>query len=1442
MGPDFRFSPLRPLTALVLAAVATVAPGRALAGAIRLLSADDTGLTVSVEVQGEQWRPTGTPGRSTMQIPGFGVMTVPGRPEVPYATTLIAIPPGARVVTRVLESAPEETRTDVLLPIAARPSVEGDPQGLGAVPVEEDVPPILDGAWPVERVELGEPFELRRQRMLALAIRPIRYDEASGRLTLVRRMTVRVDFVGGARPAAVAAPEDRFWEPVLQGALLNYEHGRRFRVTPGAARESRAPDGVTGGTGSLLDRPMPGERLLGRGPVAPGAASGAAAFDEDAPEVRIQVDSTGFYAFPFSELSAKGFSSGVPVGEVSLHRHAYLEGTVAPAPPYQTIDIPIEVRDANGNGVFDGPDAILAYVQNWADRSGVSIHQRTWGDAEVVFATSRPGGAGLRMATRSGWRSQVGLTPLASYPQTRHWEKNFQYMNAYAAVFDTGTVDVFHWTNLATYYNRPDSIAFEISALDTTQAATVRLNWVGREGTTHYLWARVTAQYGQPGARTTWVADSSNAGWAGRQPFTRTAVIPGGALSEGATNRLGIWGKRSAAAPDPVNNALTFSGFNWFEITWWRRFAAIRGYLECTGDAGSGEVEIAATGFADSLRLTAYDVTDPANPVRLRAVLKEPDAGGWRLRLQDSTATGAPRRYVVADTPKSLPSSRYSNVTRRRLFDHASGDYLIVVPEAFLGTVTPLEQLRTGQGMSVLVSPVESIFDEFNGGRRSAWALRRFIRYAYESWSVRFVVLVGDGTEDPMNWTRTARPDWIPAQLIPGPVPFGTGGEYLFERIPSDPWYAICVDCTQDELQFAPKVPEIFVGRLPVNSVQEATNTIAKIVGYESFDASQLWRRKVLLLADDQYSGQSSFGNDPGTSGYCRRSYEDKFRLLNETVRDVILGEAGLVESEPEVFDMGYWLRNEPIDPLSLPDSCRPDRRSTQIRTRANVTPELIARLNEGRLWWNYQGHSNEQEVSHEDIYLNLQSDDDKNKLTNAGRLFFFSGFSCHPNSFARTYEAGPYGPAFGEELVTLPGGGAIASFGSTGYEIIPRSGFQHINVELARALFVDPPRGGAAGDGARPVIGEVAALALLRWEPFGRGSFERDVGVTYTLLGDPGSRLWIGPPQAAVTANDVPTVDGTPIRLHTPGDAVSLKARLVSNAALAAISVTREDSAGVDTLPLARYTITPAFPDTGAASHGGRSYEARLDTTLTPESFSWKFHTVDRYGVTRTYDAAFSFATLLRADGQTVSDNDVVAPAANLTLFVQSPSPVVPATDLTLTVNGVVVPFTATPDPGDNSGREWLLSWTHDPLPIDQYVVRLAAAGGATRTHLFRVEVGGNELRIANAFVFPNPFQDDAIGANFTFTLISGGPSDVLIRVYTVNGKMVYQRKERGLAPGYHQLHWDGTDAEGYPLANGTYVYRLLANNGASHQVVESRLVKLRRPRRGTLENESTP
>ena len=95
----------------------------------------------------------------------------------------------------------------------------------------------------------------------------------------------------------------------------------------------------------------------------------------------------------------------------------------------------------------------------------------------------------------------------------------------------------------------------------------------------------------------------------------------------------------------------------------------------------------------------------------------------------------------------------------------------------------------------------------------------------------------------------------------------------------------------------------------------------------------------------------------------------------------------------------------------------------------------------------------------------------------------------------------------------------------------------------------------------------------------------------------------------------------------------------------------------------------------------------------------------------------------------------------------------------------------------------------------------------------------------------FPNPF-DDELGTRFSFTFTGAQPFDLLVRVYTVAGHLIYEHSERDLNPGYHQIPWDGRDAEGQKIANGIYIYKLLAKSGSGNVVRQGTLVKLRKPR----------
>lgn len=95
------------------------------------------------------------------------------------------------------------------------------------------------------------------------------------------------------------------------------------------------------------------------------------------------------------------------------------------------------------------------------------------------------------------------------------------------------------------------------------------------------------------------------------------------------------------------------------------------------------------------------------------------------------------------------------------------------------------------------------------------------------------------------------------------------------------------------------------------------------------------------------------------------------------------------------------------------------------------------------------------------------------------------------------------------------------------------------------------------------------------------------------------------------------------------------------------------------------------------------------------------------------------------------------------------------------------------------------------------------------------------NEQRIANVFNYPNPFTSST---QFVYTLTGNAPpAQLRIQVMTVSGRVVRDidlAAEEQLKIGTHrtQFTWDGTDEYGDELANGVYLYRVIASddNGA--------------------------
>jgi hypothetical protein len=164
-----------------------------------------------------------------------------------------------------------------------------------------------------------------------------------------------------------------------------------------------------------------------------------------------------------------------------------------------------------------------------------------------------------------------------------------------------------------------------------------------------------------------------------------------------------------------------------------------------------------------------------------------------------------------------------------------SADYLIVTHPSFTSAMYPLCALRESLGLEVKMAEVSLIYSTFPTGERCD-RIRAFMEQVYANWNPRpeFVLLVGDASRD------STHDDFVPVKLFPKfSYPYAGG---LTEH-GADNWYAT--------LSGADSIPDIIIGRMPVNTLARAESLVAKIVRYETSTDTGPWTRTAMLVSSN---------------------------------------------------------------------------------------------------------------------------------------------------------------------------------------------------------------------------------------------------------------------------------------------------------------------------------------------------------------------------------------------------------------------------------------------------------------------------------------------------------------------------------------------------------------------------------------------------------------
>ena len=395
--------------------------------------------------------------------------------------------------------------------------------------------------------------------------------------------------------------------------------------------------------------------------------------------------------------------------------------------------------------------------------------------------------------------------PAGTYTAAIHLEENTQY---YPQV-EQG--DHWLWASLPA----PQTQDFEVTLPDVAQApGALRLAvWARTEGPgemDHHLQLSINSQT---------VADES---WDGKGNHEIVAPVSAGVWKTGP-NTIQV------AAPGDTGNAVDVVVIDWMDVVFGQKFQAQDDRLFFVGSGGSQ----APRGF--NLPVQGYDVTDPLKPVNLDPAMLSGDnftgQTGHLYWLVGAQGGLAPEKLETADTSLNLRS------------EAAGAEYVAIGPADLLAPLQPLLDFRSQSGLKVMPVPLQTVFDQFNGGVPEPEAIRSYLQYASQAWQLkpRFLLLVGDATYDPLGYQATPEANRLPVFLVDTVFGGQTASDVIFTQLDDD------------------KSPDLAVGRIPAQTPQQVSAFVEKTLAYELQPADSAWKGQVLAVSDGQ---EESFRSD----------------------------------------------------------------------------------------------------------------------------------------------------------------------------------------------------------------------------------------------------------------------------------------------------------------------------------------------------------------------------------------------------------------------------------------------------------------------------------------------------------------------------------------------------------------------------------------------------
>jgi hypothetical protein len=839
------------------------------------------------------------------------------------------------------------------------------------------------------------------------------------------------------------------------------------------------------------------------------------------------------------------------------------------------------------------------------------------------------------------------------------------------------------------------------------------------------------------------------------------------------------------ASADNINIRITFQEnlssavgwLNYFELNVIRNlvFSGAQMSFRNPSIVGLGTIAEYTLGNAGQ-NVLVWNVTDPSNARKVEA---SQSGGTLVFRLPNDTLS----EYIAFDGTNYLPITPGGKIANQNLHGTGLVEMVIITNSLFREQADRLAAFHESKdNMTVLVADIKQVYNEFASGAQDPTAIRDFLKMLYDRAPAglfpEYLLLFGDASFDYKNIkgnNSDVVPTWEDDESLK-----------VINSIASDDYFGF-LDGPGDNLL------DIGIGRLPVQTVEQASLAVDKIIHYATNTPEVMkdWRNYVCFIADDE-------------DGNIHIDQADKMADFVNDNYGVYNVDKIYVDAFPQVSTPG-------------------GQRAPEVNKAINN------RMNKGLLILNYSGHGGEVGLGHE-RFVEIS---DINSWANMDRMPVIITATCE---FTRYDD--PDRVSAGEYAYLNPNGGAIALFTTSRatqagnnfslnqdiFKIIfEKNGEKYYNFgDLIR--FAKNQGGVVDNDKKFELIGDPALYLAY---PLNEVITTRINGEEISSLPDTLqalSKITVEG-EVLIAADDGVPFSGTvyPIVFDKPSRIITLQTDPTSRA---------------DTFSLQNNIL---YKGKSKVTDGKFSF-----TFIVPKDIAYQFGfgKISYYASNETEDAHGYYQNIIIGGFNPSVEPDEIGPALRLFMndeFFRSGGMTDENPDLLAFVSdssgintvssGIGHDIVAILD--GNLGKPFILNdfYQADLNSYTSGTIYYQFQDLAEGLHTLSLKVWDVQNNSSQDYLdfyvnksekiiidelsnYPNPFKT---GTSFIFTHNQAeGQLNVDILIYSLDSRLV-STIETTLSPvGYNSgpIYWDGSSESGYPLGSGVYIYRIMVKN----------------------------